>query len=186
MTIVGLVCGNTLVHRILWQKYQVLIRILTIKEPIHLKIWHQLLIAFFCLVIVSECFKTLRLAIDIRLSWHSCDALDDILFFVSEYEDNIFHSHKCMGKLGLSHFWSAPAAVHLGFPEMLWRNWIYDEVPGSPFKKILGTLNYLLNLILVHFKIANRVWDYLEIRYFTTCLILILRKNRFEFLVIVK
>ena len=105
MAIVRLVSGDALVHRVLRQEGQILIWVAALNQPLDLEVRHENLIALLGKVLLHLpiALEALGLVVRIRLPDHPGNALDYILPFESENEDDILNSHEGMTQLGLSH-----------------------------------------------------------------------------------
>ena len=115
LAVVRLVSGYALVHRILGQKCQILVRVAAVHQPLDLEVGHQSLIPFFRLVIIhlAEALEALRLVHGVWLPRHSSYSLDNVLFLVSEDQNDILYGHECVAQLRLSHLGRRPSAVRL-------------------------------------------------------------------------
>ena len=105
MAIVRLVSGDALVHRVLRQEGQILIWVAALNQPLDLEVRHENLIALLGKVLLHLpiALEALGLVVRIRLPDHPGNALDYILSFESENENDILNSHEGMTQLGLGH-----------------------------------------------------------------------------------
>lgn len=123
LAVVRLVSGDALVHWVLGQKSQILVRVAARHQPLHLEVGHHHLIPFFreILLHLSVVFEAVRLVAGVGLPHHPGDPLDQILSLESENEDDILNGHERVTQLGLGHFGCRPRAVGLRLPKVLRR-----------------------------------------------------------------
>jgi hypothetical protein len=121
LAVVRLVSGYALIHRVLGQEGQILVRIAAMDQPLDLEVGHQCLVPFFSLVVIhlAKAREALGLIVDIWLPCHLRNSLDDVLLLVSENEQHILNCHEGVTQLRLGHLGRGPGAIRLRFPKVV-------------------------------------------------------------------